>query len=57
MVGQPVEQRAGEAFGAEGIGPFVERQVAGDQRGTALVALADQLEEQLGAVLAQRDES
>ena len=41
MVGQPVEQRAGEAFGAEGLGPFVEGQVAGDQGSAALVALAD----------------
>ena len=40
VVGQPVEQRAGEALGAEGLGPFVERQVAGDQGGAALVALA-----------------
>ena len=27
MVGQPVEQRACEAFRAEGAGPFIERQV------------------------------
>ncbi len=27
MVGQPIEKRACEAFGAEGAGPFVERQV------------------------------
>ena len=42
VVGQPVEQRAGEALGAEGLGPFVEGQVAGDQGGAALVALGDQ---------------
>ena len=30
-MGQPVEQRAGEALGAEGLGPLVEGQVAGDQ--------------------------
>ena len=31
LVGQRVEQRAGEALGAEGLGPLVEGQVAGDQ--------------------------
>ena len=30
-MGQPVEQRTGEALGAEGLRPFVEGQVAGDQ--------------------------
>ena len=30
MVGQAVEERAGEAFFAECGGPFVERQVRGD---------------------------
>jgi hypothetical protein len=52
VVGEPVEQRPGEALGAEGLGPFVERQVAGDQGRAALVALGDQLEQQLGAGLA-----
>lgn len=28
VVGQPVEQRAGEALGTEGLGPFVEWQMA-----------------------------
>ena len=31
VVGQPVEQCAGEALGAEGLGPFIEGQIAGDQ--------------------------
>jgi len=30
VVGQPIQQRASEALGAEGFGPFFERQVAGD---------------------------
>jgi hypothetical protein len=30
MVGQPVEEGAGEAFGGEHAGPLVERQITGD---------------------------
>ena len=54
VVGDAVEQCAGEPLGAEDLGPLVEGQVAGDQRRGALVALADGLEEQLGAGLRQR---
>ena len=57
VVGQPIEQCAGQAFGAEGFGPLVEWQVAGDHRGTALIALRDQLEQQFGAGFAERDEA
>lgn len=32
---QPVEQRAGEALGTEGLGPLIEGQTAGKQRGAA----------------------
>lgn len=32
-MGQPVEERAGQPLGAGGLGPFIEGQVAGDQRG------------------------
>ena len=39
MVGQPVEERAGQALSAEGFRPFIEWQVARDQRGPALIAL------------------
>ena len=31
-MGEPVEQGAGEAFGAEDLGPFLEGQIAGHQR-------------------------
>jgi len=44
VVGQPVEERAGQTLGAEGFCPFVEWQAAGDHRGAALVALRDQLD-------------
>ena len=54
---QPVEQRAGQAFGTERLGPLVERQVAGDQRRAAFIALRDQLEQQLGTGLAERHEA
>ena len=46
VAGEPVQQRAGEAFRSEHLGPLVERQVGGDQDGTPLVALAEDLEEQ-----------
>jgi len=45
MMGEPVEQSAGQALRAKDLCPFVKRQVAGDQSGAAFVALRDQLEE------------
>src|SRR5712664_2159324 len=50
VVGQPVEQRAGQQLGPEHAGPLVERQIAGDDGGAALVALVEVLEQQLCAV-------
>ena len=49
MVGQSVEQRTGQPLGPEYAGPFVEWQIAGDDGGAALVALAEDLKQQLGA--------
>ena len=46
LVGEAVQQRSGEAFRAEDLGPFVEGQVGGDQDGAPLVALAKDLEEE-----------
>ena len=46
VVGEPVQQRAGEAFRTEHLGPLIEGQVGGDQDGAALVALAEDLEEE-----------
>ena len=46
MVGEPVQQRAGEAFRAEDLGPFVEGKIRGHQDGPSLVALAEDLEEE-----------
>ena len=53
VVGQPVEQRAGEALGAERFGPFLELQVARDQRGTSVAALREKYEQELCAGLAR----
>ena len=49
VVGEPIEQRAGQALGPEHAGPFVERQIGGDNDGAALVTLAEDLEQQLRA--------
>jgi hypothetical protein len=54
MMGEPVEQDAGEPFGAEYGRPFIERQIAGDQRGATFIALAEHLEEQFGAASRER---
>jgi len=54
VVGQPVEQRAGQALGSEDAGPLVEGQVRCDDGRAALVALGEHLEEQLGAGLGER---
>ena len=50
-MGKAIEQRAGQALGTEHPGPLIEGQVAGDDDRTALVALAEDLEQQLGAGL------
>ena len=49
VMGETVEERAGQAFEAEHLGPFVKRQVGGDQGGAAFIALAEHLEQKLGA--------
>ena len=57
MVGQAVQQRAGETLRAEDRGPLVEGQVGGDQDGTPLVALAEHLEEEFCPGGGQGDEA
>jgi hypothetical protein len=54
VVGEPVEQGAGQALGGEDPGPLVERQVAGDDGRASLIALGEHLEEQFGAGLGER---
>jgi hypothetical protein len=57
MVGDAIEQCAGQTFGSQGFRPFIKREIAGDHSGAALVALRDQLEQQFGAGLGQRHEA
>ncbi len=38
VMGEPVEQSAGQPFRAEDLGPFLERQVRGDQSRAAFVS-------------------
>ena len=45
VVGEPVEQRAGEAFRAEDLRPLVEGEIGGDHDRAPLVTLAEYLEE------------
>src|SRR5499427_10004160 len=54
LVGQAIEQRAGQPLGPEHTGPFVERQIGGDNDGAALVTLAEDLEQELRARRRQR---
>jgi len=49
MMGEPVEQSTGKPFRTEYGCPFIEWQIAGDESGTTLIALAEHLEEQFGA--------
>ena len=46
VVGEAVQQRAGEPFRAEDLGPLIEWEVGGHQDGAPLVALAEDLEDQ-----------
>ena len=57
MVGESVQQCAGEPFRAGDLGPLLKRKVGCDQRGVAFIALAEDLEEQLGSGLRQRHET
>ena len=45
-MGEAVQERAGEAFGAEDLGPLVEGEVGGDHDGAPLIALGEYLKEQ-----------
>ena len=53
MVGDAVEQGAGEALAGEDRGPFLEGQVGGDDGGAVFVAPAEDIEQQLAAGLRQ----
>ena len=46
VVGEPVQQRSGQPLRPEDLAPLVEGQVGGDQDVLALIALAENLEEE-----------
>ena len=54
VMSEAVEQCAGQPLRAKHGCPFVERQIAGDDRGAALVALREDLEQQFGPGRRQR---
>ena len=56
-VRETVEECSGEPLRAEDFGPLVEGKVGRDQYGATLVALAEDLEEQLGSGLGQGHEA
>src|SRR6201994_3218124 len=49
VVCQPIEQRTGQPLGPEHAGPFVKRQIRSDNGGAALITVAEDLEQELGA--------
>ena len=55
VMGEPVEQRAGQPLRPEDGRPFVKRQVGRHNGGAALVSLTEDLEQELGAGWRQRD--
>jgi hypothetical protein len=55
MMRQPVEHGCGHFGVAEHLGPVGEGEVCGDQQGGVFVELADHVEEQLAAGLAERE--
>ena len=57
VVGEPIQQGSGQSLRPEDRGPFVEGEVGGAQDGPALVALAEDLEEEFRAGGGQGDEA
>jgi hypothetical protein len=57
VMGEPVQQGPRQPLGSEGLGPFVERKVAGHQRGAAFVSSAEDLKQQLGPGLGKWHEA
>ena len=54
---EPVKQCAGEPLRTKDLRPFLERQVRGHHQAMILIGPADNLEEQLGSRLGERDVS
>jgi hypothetical protein len=56
-MGKPVQQSAGEPFGAQDLGPLLKGQVAGHHGRATFVALAENFKQQFGAGFGQRHEA
>ena len=56
-VRKAVQQRSGQAFRAKDLGPLIEEQFGGDQSRTPLIALAEDLKQQLRPGLGQGHEA
>ncbi len=54
---EPIEQCAGEPLGAEDLGPFLEGQIGGHHEAVMFIGPTDNLEEQLGSCLGERNVS
>jgi hypothetical protein len=54
-VSEPVKQCTGKSLGAKDLAPFLEGQVGGHHKAVMLIGPADDLEEQLGPGLGERD--
>jgi hypothetical protein len=57
VVGEAVEQCADQSGILEDVGPIGKGEVGGQQEGTSQVALADEPEQHLGALLGKRDKT
>jgi hypothetical protein len=53
-MGEPLDDRLGEPWIGEHLGPLAEGQVGGHDQRAAFVALGDDLEDELGGALGQR---
>jgi hypothetical protein len=54
-VGKSIDERAGEPFVAEDLGPVLEGQVGGEDKALAFVCAADDVEEKFGADFGEGD--
>ena len=57
MVGQAIEQSGGQLLVAEDLDPFAESQIGGDDSSASLIALGEQVEEQLATSTLERHEA
>ena len=53
-MGEAIEQGSGEPFTSQDLGPFLKREVGGDNQAGAFVSPADHFKQQFGPGLAER---